>query len=439
MSVKEPPWMRGKHARLVPVLLLLAGLACTACSDAWREHLGVLPIDELELLGDLVGVQGSAGAALVEDLASAARSAGSARDLLRQALDEIGHPLPQACAPSARETDGAGPFIYFFQAGAGGELRGVSMALLCFLQQGLRFGPAASADGGVATCLRFPRFCESWLHFHAGTRVEVWVSDTGEWLPGTVLWSTVHRIEGSMPQGELTIDIDDGTQLEARVPGHILRHLIADSHADAEELVRFWEWSSLDQDHFLSAALRGADFVLNPWRLGADMLPPGSLRKVEPLRAGAAAAEMPLVYVTVLRHPLDAIMARVFAARGAGRAGAAQAEAGMARWSAFLSGAAGLEGLPWEACPFELDGTRCWDSDYYTQSLVEPALCPGAQRGWNGGGAGGAGGAEGEACPQAAEEEALRRVQDMQVVLMPPHVPVRGRADAWGFGGVFRL
>jgi len=75
-----------------------------------------------------------------------------------------------ACESSAHTLHA---FVYFLQLGAGVQLDGVSMALLCGLMRGLKIGPAFSANGGVLTCHRYPRYCESWLHYHPGTRVEV--------------------------------------------------------------------------------------------------------------------------------------------------------------------------------------------------------------------------------------------------------------------------
>ena len=66
-------------------------------------------------------------------------------------------------------------------------------------------------------------------------------------------------------------------------------------------------------------------------------------------------------------------------------------------------------------CPFPLAGAVCWDADYYTQFLSDPALCVGAARR-----------EAGEVCSDEAEEEALRRVGSMQVVLMEDWLHLSG-------------
>jgi hypothetical protein len=99
----------------------------------------------------------------------------------------------------------------------------------------------------------------------------------------------------------------------------------------------------------------------------------------------------PLIYLTVLSNPLDAVVARFSASRH----------------HVFRSLSDFVEG---GVCPFEVGDERCWDADFYTQALASPGLCQGA--------AGGAAREGREVCSEEAEEEAVKRVESMQVVLM---------------------
>ena len=99
----------------------------------------------------------------------------------------------------------------------------------------------------------------------------------------------------------------------------------------------------------------------------------------------------PLIYLTVLSNPVDAVVARFSASRH----------------HVFRSLSDFVEG---GVCPFEVGDERCWDADFYTQALASPGLCQGA--------AGGAAREGREVCSEEAEEEAVKRVESMQVVLM---------------------
>ena len=293
------------------------------------------------------------------------------------------------------------PFIYFLQIGEDSRLRGVSTALLCLLLQGLAVGPSPRTDAGVATCHRFERYCQSWLHFSPGTRVEVWTAGEdvvpNSWQSGTVLQSNVHRRHGVHEQGRytgalheagvltgtMTVDIDNSGYIDLRMPGHIVRQLVDETGGDV--LVRFWEWSRYDQIHFFEHDLAGADFVLNPVGLGRDMLAPGTHIAGEDVVGAGGGGE--LVYMTVLRNPLDAVVARFFAAE--------DRDLAQAR---VVRDIKALAGLP--PCPFALAGAACWDTDYYTQSLADPGLCDTEASRREGG----------QVCSDESEEEAVRRV-----------------------------
>ena len=67
----------------------------------------------------------------------------------------------------------------------------------------------------------------------------------------------------------------------------------------------------------------------------------------------------------VLRNPLDAMVARFFAAE--------DRDLSQVR---VVRDVKALAGLP--TCPFALAGAACWDADYYTQSLSDHALCEAA-------------------------------------------------------------
>ena len=283
-------------AWLLVVIVLLAHLggaamvtdsACTA-ESLLEEHMRRLPVEELLLLDELIAKPhqstGSAGhhstSALIHELA---RSEGEARVLLLQALDELGGApdLDGRCGTASTSPPGAAnhPFVYFLHPGAGDRLPGVIEAFLCFLLDGLAAGPASSTDAGIATCHRFPRFCESWFYYRPGTRIEVFgVGADSSWYPGTVVSSTVRQVHEGGLTGDLTVKLDDdpsGQQLMKLVmPGNIFRHL-AEGATYAQHLVRWWDMSAVDQELFLAQTLWGADFVLNPIGLGRDVLEPG--------------------------------------------------------------------------------------------------------------------------------------------------------------------
>ena len=402
-----------KFILLIGVSLLTARAgAPVACapddSVALRSFLAALPSAELVSLGELVGAKPPDAEALVEELACSI--AGDRRDLLRYALAELGHPP----AHPQRRTEDSGhgihgpgttrPFIYFLQIGEESRLRGVSTALLCLLLQGLTAGPSPQTDAGVATCYRFGRYCQSWEDYHPGTRVEMWMDggDPGapkQWQAGTVLQSNVKRRNTGQwasqnsraspsvllnVAGTMTVEIDgDLGVVEVEIPGHIVRHLVDDDTGTL--LVRFWEWSHQDQIHFFEHELMGADFVLNPMRLGSDMLAPGRHIKGEGFVGSDGGGE--LVYITVLRNPLDAVVARFFAAH----------DRDLLR-ARVVRDIKSLAGLP--PCPFALAGAACWDTDYYTQSLADPGLCDTEASRREGG----------QVCSDESEEEAVRRV-----------------------------
>jgi hypothetical protein len=400
-----------------------------------RSFLAALPSAELVALAELVEAQPSTGApdaaALVEELTCIV---GDRRELLWHALAELGHQRP--AQPKRRTEDGGQrirgpggggtvrPFIYLLLIGGDSRLRGVSTALLCLLLQGLAVGPSPWTDAGVATCHRFERYCQSWLHYYPGTRVEVWTGGSmgpggmtvddvvpSQWQSGTVLRSNVHRrngihelgrytgtfYEAGRLAGTMTVAMDDGEDVDLQMPGHIVRQLVDETGGDV--LVRFWDWSRHDQIHFFEHELVGADFVLNPVGLGRDVLAPGTHIAGEGVVGGGGGE---LVYITVLRNPLDAVVARFFAAD--------DRDLSQARVARDIKA---LAGLP--LCPFALAGAACWDADYYTQSLSDPALCVGAARR-----------EAGEVCSDEAEEEALRRVGSMQVVLMEDWLHLSG-------------
>ena len=396
----------------VSLLAATAG-APIACepddSVALRSLLAVLPSAELDALGELVGAKHAPDAAgLVEELACSI--VGDRRDLLRHALSELGHPP----AHPQRRTEDSGqgihgpgitrPFIYFLQIGEESRLRGASTALLCLLLQGLAAGPSPQTDAGVATCYRFGRYCPSWEDYESGTRVEMWM-DGGDpeapkqWQSGTVLQSNVKRHHSgewasnvnarASPgvllnvAGTMTVEIDFGGVVELEIPGHIVRHLVDDDTGTL--LVRFWEWNHQDQIHFFEHELMGADFVLNPVRLGRDMLAPGTHIAGKGFVGSGGGGE--LVYITVLRNPLDAVVARFFAAP----------DRDLLR-ARVVRDIKSLAGLP--PCPFALAGAACWDTDYYTQSLADLGLCDTEAPRREGG----------QVCSDEAEAEAVSRV-----------------------------
>lgn len=224
----------GRCAALV--LLLLTDLAAgavhgrgTCASDDaahfLQQHLFGLPQEELLLLGELVKVDhaDASVAVLIQELAC---TSGAGRQLLLQALDELGHPLnldatqvlpPQAPASSsATRRDARGgkatrgqtttPFVYFLQIGAGGRVDGVSIILWCLLLASVTTGPVFSSDGGVVTCHRFGRYCESWFTYQVGTRIEAWLESDDNymelgWLSGTVVESNVKSHHGGVLTG----------------------------------------------------------------------------------------------------------------------------------------------------------------------------------------------------------------------------------------------
>ena len=388
----------------VSLLAATAGAPIACAPDdsvALRGFLAVLPSAELFALGELVGAKHTPdAAALVEELACLI--VGDRRDLLRHALAELGH--PPAHPQRRTEERHTRPFIYFLQIGEETRLRGASAALLCLLLQGLAAGPSPQTDAGVATCYRFGRFCPSWEDYHPGTRVEMWMDggDPGapkEWQAGTVLQSNVRRRHTgkwasnvnarASPRvllnvaGTMTVEIDFGGVVELEIPGHIVRHLVDDETGTL--LVRFWEWSHQDQIHFFEHELMGADFVLNPVRLGRDMLAPGTHIAGEGFVGSGGGGE--LVYITVLRNPLDAVVARFFAAH----------DRDLLR-ARVVRDIKSLAGLP--PCPFALAGAACWDTDYYTQSLADLGLCDTEASRREGG----------QVCSDAAEDEAVERV-----------------------------
>jgi hypothetical protein len=181
----------------------------------------------------------------------------------------------------------------------------------------------------------------------------------------------------------MTVDIDNSGYIDLRMPGHIVRQLVDETGGDV--LVRFWEWSRYDQIHFFEHDLAGADFVLNPVGLGRDMLAPGTHIAGEDVVGAGGGGE--LVYMTVLRNPLDAVVARFFAAE--------DRDLAQAR---VVRDIKALAGLP--PCPFALAGAACWDTDYYTQSLADPGLCDTEASRREGG----------QVCSDESEEEAVRRV-----------------------------
>ena len=176
----------------------------------------------------------------------------------------------------------------------------------------------------------------------------------------------------------MTVEIDNSGYIDLRMPGHIVRQLVDETGGDV--LVRFWEWSRYDQIHFFEHDLAGADFVLNPVGLGRDMLAPGTHIAGEGVVGGQGGGD--LVYITVLRNPLDAVVARFFAAE--------DRDLAQAR---VVRDIKALAGLP--PCPFPLAGAACWDADYYTQFLSDPDSAWALRE-------------AGEVCSDEAEEEALQ-------------------------------
>jgi hypothetical protein len=112
-----------------------------------------------------------------------------------------------------------------------------------------------------------------------------------------------------------------------------VRQLVDEGGGDV--LVRFWEWSRQDQIHFFEHDLVGADFVLNPVGLGRDILAPGTHIAGEGVVGGQGGGD--LVYITVLRNPLDAVVARFFTAEDRSVASARCARYQGSCWAAALS------------------------------------------------------------------------------------------------------
>ena len=118
-----------------------------------------------------------------------------------------------------------------------------------------------------------------------------------------------------------------------------------------------------------------------------------------------------LIYIAVLHNPLDAVADRFLAS---------QHRHFFRPLEELVAGG---------ACPFAVGDMPCWDSDFYVQALSEPGLCKPEQVQVFGEASDGGRGRlpEGwEVCSHEAEEQAVARVEAMQVVLMADWLHLSG-------------
>ena len=158
----------------------------------------------------------------------------------------------------------------------------------------------------------------------------------------------------------------------------------------------FWDYNTLDQLHLFETRLQPADLVVNAAWLGHEMVPPGT-----PIGDGRRM----LTYITMLRNPIDRVLASLLGVQSA----------------RYMT----LAELARERCPVGHRSFPCWDADFYVQALGGRGPCrerqgadehaassshglppPTSPRLCDGGG-------EGE-----DEDEATRRLETFEVVLM---------------------